>query len=59
MKALGMNSLRLAFTIEDYQTTKETAQAYISRYVYDRPVDFEGDYQEGISGVGLSKQYTE
>ena len=53
VKALGMNSLRLAFTIEDYQTTKETAQAYISRYVYDRPVDFEGDYTRGHFRRGI------
>ena len=53
VKALGMNSLRLAFTIEDYQTTEETAQAYISRYVYDRPVDFEGDYTKGHFRRGI------
>lgn len=47
VKALGMDSLRLAFTIEDAQTTKETAQTYISRFVYNRPADFGGDYTKG------------
>lgn len=47
VKDLGMDSLRLAFTTEDAQTTKETAQTYISRFVYNRPVDFKGDYTKG------------
>lgn len=53
IKSLGMRSLRLSFTVEDSKTAADTAQAYISRYLYDLPVSLEkestrGHYKRGI-----------
>lgn len=50
---LGMHSLRLSFTTEDFQTTENTARTYISRYLGGLPVNYDGEYTKGHFKRGI------
>lgn len=53
VKELGMQSLRLSFTTEDYETTQKIARLYVERYLHELPVDYKGEYTKGHFKRGI------
>lgn len=53
VKSLSMQSLRLSFTTEDYETTQKVAQLYVDRYLHERSVEYKGEYTKGHFKRGI------
>lgn len=53
IKTLGMKSLRLSFSIENYENTKEITRRYIARYLHYQSDEFAGEYTKGHYKRGI------